>query len=128
LNSNKIIFYFRNFVDDDDVGPICMPLVPPTAIVNGVAFSCVMSCRRLNSFNLSAANCDETLFVDGGLFSTLFLTLSKFSSFKSGFPDVILTSLDDVDDDDDGGLASKKMSRKNQFEIFFSNLQVKYGS
>ncbi len=115
LNSNKILFYLRNFVDDDDVGPICVPLAPPTAIVNGVAFSCVKSCRRLYSFNLSVVNCD-VLFVDGGLFSASILTLSRHSSFKSGFADVILASLDDVDDDDDGGLASEN-EQKNFYLI-----------
>ena len=94
--------------DDDDVGPICAPLVPPIAIVNGAAFSCVMSCRRLNSFNLSVVNCDVALVVDDGFFPRSVLTLSRFSSFKSGFPDaILLASLDDVDDGDDGRLLSK---------------------
>ena len=57
----KFFYYFRNFDDDDDDGPICtLFVVPPIAIVNGVAFSCDMSvnvcCRRLNSFNLSVVN------------------------------------------------------------------------
>ncbi len=65
-----------------------MPLAPPTAIVNGVAFSCVISCRRLYSFNFSVVNCDVP-FVDGGLFSASILTLSGHSGFKSGFADVI---------------------------------------
>ncbi len=125
LNSNQILFYFRNFVDDDDVGPIRVPLAPPTAIVNGVAFSCVISCRRLYSFNLSVVNCDVP-FVDGDLFSASILTLSTHWSFKSGFADVILPSLDDVDDDDDGGLASENDS-KNFYKtnLSFLYLQVK---
>jgi hypothetical protein len=54
-------FYFLNFDEDDDEGPICtLFVVPPIAIVNGDAFSCDMSvnvcCRRLNSFNLSVVN------------------------------------------------------------------------
>jgi len=102
--------YFRNFVDDDDIGPVCFPLAPPTAIVNGVAFSSDVLCRRLNSFNLPVGICDVP-FVAGGLFSTLTLTLSRHSSFKSGFPDVILASFDDVDDDVDGGFGSKVIRR-----------------
>lgn len=114
--------YFRNLVDDDDVGPICVPVAPPTVIVNGVAFSCVISCRRLYSFNLSVVNCDVPFVVvvvgSGGLFSVSILTLSRHSSFKSGFTFVILASLDDVDDDDDGGLASKEKKKKKKKTIF----------
>lgn len=66
-----------------------------------------MSCRRLNSFNLSVVNCDVS-FADGGLFSTSTLTFSRHSSFKSGFRDVRLASFDDVDEDADGGLVSTK--------------------
>ncbi len=122
IQINSFFFYFRNFVDDDDVGPICVPLAPPTAIVNGVAFSCVISCRRLYSFNLSVVNCDVP-FVDGALFSTSGLTLSRHSCFKFGFTVVILASLDDVDDDDDGGLGSKKVfieKEKFKFLLFTS--------
>lgn len=68
--------YLRNFVEDDDTGPRCAPLAPPTAIVNGAAFSWVMSCRRLYSFNFSVVNCDVP-FVDGDLFSASVLTLSR---------------------------------------------------
>jgi hypothetical protein len=63
-------------------------------------------CRRLNSFNLSLVKWDETVAVDdgggGGLFSISTLTFSIHSIFKSGF-----ASVDEVDDDVDGGLASR---------------------
>ncbi len=103
-------FYFRNFDDDDDDGPICtLFVVPPVVIVNGDAFSWDMSvkvcCRRLNSFSLSLVKWDEPVAVDdggGGLFSISTLTLSIHSIFKSGF-----ASVDEVDDDVDGGLASR---------------------
>ena len=90
-------------------------MAPPTAIVNGAAFSCVMSCRRLYSFNLSVGNCDVPL-VDGDLFSTSVLTFSRHCNLTSG---LALASLDDVDEDDDGGLASERERerRENKFEI-----------
>ena len=91
----------------------------PIAFDNGDAFSCEMSvnvcCRRLNSLSLSVVSCDEedaTLCVlfdrddgRGGLFSISGLTLSRHSSFRSGFT-AALASVDDVDEDADG-LASK---------------------
>jgi len=111
-------YYFRNFDDDDEDGPICTLFVaPPIAIVNGVAFSCDMSvnvcCRRLNSFNLSVVNCDDPAVVidgggsGGGLFSVSNLILSLHSFFKSVLP-AVFASVDEVDDDVDGGLGSNK--------------------
>jgi hypothetical protein len=111
-------YYFRNFDDDDEDGPICTLFVaPPIAIVNGIAFSCDMSvnvcCRRLNSFNLSAVNCDDPAVVidvgggGGGLFSVSNLILSLHSFFKSVLP-AVFASVDEVDDDVDGGLGSNK--------------------
>jgi hypothetical protein len=117
LESN---FYFRNFDDDEDDGPICtLFVVPPIAIVNGDAFSCDMSvnvcCRRLNSFNLSVVNCDEPVVVvvvvdggggGGGLFSISNFIFSLHSIFKSGLT-AVFASVDEVDDDVEGGFASE---------------------
>jgi hypothetical protein len=66
-------------------------------------------CRRLNSFSLSVVNCDDPVVVvdGGGLFSTSNLIFSLHSIFKSGFA-TVFASVDDVDDDVDGGLGSKK--------------------
>jgi len=111
-------YYFRNFDDDEEDGPICTLFVaPPIAIVNGDAFSCDMSvnvcCRRLNSFNLSVVNCDDPVVVidggsgSGGLFSVSNFILSLHSFFKSVLP-AVFASVDEVDDDVDGGLGSKK--------------------
>lgn len=111
------IDYFLNFDDDDDDGPICTLFVgPPIAIVSADAFSCDVSvnvcCRKLNSFNLSVVNWDGPDVVvvggkgGGGLFSISSLTLSIHSIFKSGFT-TVFASADEVDDDVDGGLASK---------------------
>jgi hypothetical protein len=130
-------FYFRNFDDDEDDGPICtLFVVPPIAIVNGDAFSCDMSvnvcCRRLNSFNLSVVNCDGPVIVvdddggsgggggGGGLFSISNLILSLHSVFKSRFA-AVLASVDEVDDDVDGGFASK---HKNNYRFFFSKMNI----
>jgi hypothetical protein len=78
----------------------------------------------LNSFNFSVVNCD----VDDGLFSTSILPLSRFSIFESEFADVILGSLEDVDDDTDGGLGSRKKGEIYFCYFIFSYLHVKYGS
>lgn len=66
-------------------------------------------CRILNSFNLSVVNCEVLLDDDiddttnaGGLFSLSVFTFSTDSILSSG-----LTSFEDVDDDAEGGLASK---------------------
>ncbi len=114
-------FYLRNFVDDEDVAPICTLFVEPLiAIDNGDAFSCDMSvnvcCRRLNSFNLSVVSCDEPAVVvvndggggggGGGLFSISNFIFSFGSSFKSGLA-AVFASADDVEDDVEGGFASK---------------------
>jgi hypothetical protein len=133
--SLKNNFYFRNFDDDEDDGPICtLFVVPPIEIVNGDAFSCDMSvkvcCRRLNSFNLSVVNCDNPVVVvvvdvndddddsgggGGGLFSISNLIFSLHSIFKSGLT-AAFASVDEVDDDVEGGFASlKKSIMKNIF-------------
>ena len=115
LVSAVVVFYFRSFDDDDEVGPICtLGAAPPMAIVSGEAFSCEMSgnfCwRRLNSFSLSVVSCDARLAVivdssgGGGLFSISDFTLSRHSTFKSGFT---AASVEHVEDDADGGFGSK---------------------
>ena len=58
--------------------------------------------------------------VDGGLFSISILTLSIHSIFKSEFPAVILHQLDEVDDDVDGGLASRI---NEKLKIFLIEIQ-----
>lgn len=83
IHLKKESSYLRNLVDEDESGPRCPPVAPPIAIDNGAAFSCVMSCRRLYSFNLSVGNCDVP-FVDGDLFSASVLTLSRHCNFTSG--------------------------------------------
>ena len=105
------------------MGPACVPLAPPTAIVNGAAFSSDISCRRLKSFSLPVVNCVAPLVV-GGLFSTLTLTLSRHSSFKSGFIDVWLASFDDVDEDEDAGLPSEIVSMRAQACIDENKLTI----
>jgi hypothetical protein len=127
-------FYFRNFDDDEDDGPICTLFVaPPIAIINGAALSCDMSvnvcCRRLNSFNLSVVNCDDPVVVvvvdeedggGGGLFSISNLIFSLHSVFKSGLA-AVFASVDEVDDDVDGGFASR-IKIIEDFIIFFMNI------
>ena len=93
------------------------------AIVKGEAFSWDKSvkvcCRRLNSLSLSVVNCDDVAAVvatavddvdeggGGGLFSISNLIFSLHSSFKSGLT-VVFTSVDEVDDDVEGGFASRR--------------------
>lgn len=103
------------------------------AIVKGDPFSCEISfkacCRRLNSFSLSVVNCDvavvlvvvvvvtndEDEFVDvvittGGLFSISIFTLSIGSCFNSALA-IVFASVDDVEDDVDGGFPSNKIDQ-----------------
>jgi hypothetical protein len=75
-------------------------------------------CRRLNSFNLSIVNCDEPVVVvvvvsdggggggGGGLFSISNFIFSLDSIFKSGLT-AVFVSFDEVDDDVEGGFASR---------------------
>ena len=77
-------------------------------MVNGDAFSCETSRRRLNSLSFSVVNCDVPL-VNGDLFSASTFTLSKHSTFKSALPAAAtLASFEEVDDEVEGGLGSKR--------------------
>ena len=131
----KCSTYFLSFEEDDDDGPICTWFVgPPIAIVNGDEFSwdasAKLCCRRLNSLSLSVVNCDVAMAVvvdeddevddavgntTGGLFSMSTFTFSIGSCLSSplfrGF-----ASFEDVEEDVDGGLASK-----NQWKIIGFN-------
>lgn len=81
-------------------------------------------CRRLNSLSLSAVNCDDPVVVDnggggGGLFSISIFIFSLHSSFKSEFA-AGFASVDDVDDDAEGGLPSKNRNITDSFkEVVF---------
>ena len=133
-------YYFRSLDEEEDDGPICTLFVaPPIAIVRGEAFSCDKSvkvcCRRLNSLSLSVVNCDDdddavAATVDddaggggGGLFSISNLTLSLHSVFKSDFT-VALASADEVDDDAEGGLATRK--KTNDWRYVCNEVRIEY--